>query len=106
MKGYRRNESSAREGIDTKILNTQSVGLVAVEMSHQPERALTQKTWKKIPMDVKKVEMSHQPERALTQSHPFPCYIPVWYTVEMSHQPERALTLLGTLRLHNPLGSV
>ena len=38
----RRNESSAREGIDT-LSNSSSLSLSSlVEMSHQPERALTQ----------------------------------------------------------------
>ena len=65
-----------------------------VEMSHQPERALTPiikcETIKMHPVTV---EMSHQPERALTPDQndlsPNLCR-----SVEMSHQPERALTLI------------
>ena len=36
-----RNESSAREGIDTSIYCVQLFDHFSVEMSHQPERALT-----------------------------------------------------------------
>ena len=42
MKGYRRNESSAREGIDTgRRRGPLRHAIPDVEMSHQPERALT-----------------------------------------------------------------
>ena len=67
--GYRRrNESSAREGIDTcrMVGSMHSDGFV--EMSHQPERALTQFSRCQFAVDVVPVEMSHQPERALTPS--------------------------------------
>ena len=37
----RRNESSAREGIDTRELRKSGLNRLLVEMSHQPERALT-----------------------------------------------------------------
>ena len=41
MKGDCRNESSAREGIDTRHSRIIQLSIYLVEMSHQPERALT-----------------------------------------------------------------
>ena len=86
-----RNESSAREGIDTTSppLPT-SRSLYQVEMSHQPERALTPLALRVEKLPELHVEMSHQPERALTQLHSFRQQM--LKAVEMSHQPERALT--------------
>ena len=40
----RRNESSAREGIDTLCTPFATIMITEVEMSHQPERALTRHT--------------------------------------------------------------
>ena len=63
----------------------------SVEMSHQPERALTRLADTNVPLKARLyVEMSHQPERALTQS--IVVHFPFFIIVEMSHQPERALT--------------
>ena len=77
LKGYCRNESSAREGIDTHISYFGSDCLIV------------------------DVEMSHQPERALTRSSlPFIFFGKQLCSVEMSHQPERALTLTGSMFIH------
>ena len=42
--GVCRNESSAREGIDTLCTPFATIMITEVEMSHQPERALTRHT--------------------------------------------------------------
>ena len=68
MRGYhpqRRNESSAREGIDTTPSISNGFKITLVEMSHQPERALTPNRNCMPESHIVTVEMSHQPERAL-----------------------------------------
>ena len=64
--GVCRNESSAREGIDTLCTPFATIMITEVEMSHQPERALTQEFSTPFFIRHAIVEMSHQPERALT----------------------------------------
>ncbi|RHQ53640.1 hypothetical protein DWY36_18640 [Firmicutes bacterium AF25-13AC] len=62
MKGYRRNEISAREGIDTCDILINSRTFNIVEMRYQPERALTQLSTIFNIVFSFSVEMRYQPE--------------------------------------------
>ena len=62
----RRNEVSAREGIDTSLNVARQAPVYYVEMRYQPERALTRYFFYLL-ASLDYVEMRYQPERALTR---------------------------------------
>ena len=63
----RRNEVSAREGIDTSLNVARQAPVYYVEMRYQPERALTRINRPLREWTIVLVEMRYQPERALTR---------------------------------------
>ena len=67
----RRNEISAREGIDTADTISFITKLYIVEMRYQPERALTPDLPRLKVLCNCAVEMRYQSERALTQNEVF-----------------------------------
>ena len=93
-----RNESSAREGIDTSIYCVQLFDHFSVEMSHQPERALT--LFHELVMYIAAVRRNESSAREGIDTSIYCVQLFDHFSVEMSHQPERALTLFHELVMY------